>query len=101
MVFDATFQPYFHCIVATSSMGVGRRSTRRKPPTCRQSPTHFSVTNTLIVNIAVIPEIMFKFLTFDSNGQHSTWLYDKRDDCSFIITHFPQKALYQPPAYGA
>ena len=53
-------------IVAVRFMGVGNRSIRRKPPTCRQSPTHFSVTNNLIVNIAVIPEIMFKFLTFDS-----------------------------------
>jgi hypothetical protein len=74
-------------------MGVGNRSTRRKPPTCRQSLTNCSVTNNLIRNIAVIPDMVFQFLTFDSNGQYSTWLHDKRNDCRFIITHFPQNSI--------
>ena len=30
-----------------------------KSPTCRQSLTNFSVTNNLIQNTAVIPDIMF------------------------------------------
>ena len=74
-------------------MGVGNRSTRRKPLTCRQSLTNFSVTNNLMENTAAIRDIMFNILTFDTNGQHSTWLYDKRDDCSFTITHFPQNSI--------
>ena len=72
---------------------VANRSTRRKPPRCRQSLTNFSVTNNLIQNIAVIPDIMFKFLTVDTDGQHSTWRYDKKDDCSFTNTHFPQNSI--------
>jgi len=36
---------------------------------------------------------MFKVLTFDTNGQHSTWFCDKRDDYSFTITHFPQNSI--------
>jgi hypothetical protein len=43
-------------------------------------------------HIAVIPEIMLNILTFDTNGPHSTWLYDKREECSFTITHFPQNS---------
>jgi len=74
-------------------MGVGNRSTRRKPPTCHQSLTNCSVTNNLIQNIAVISDIVFQFLTFDTNGQHSTWLYDKRGECSFTITHFQQNSI--------
>jgi len=74
-------------------MGVGNPSTRRKPSTCRQSLTNCSVTNNVIQNIVVIPDIMFNILTFDTNGQHSTWLYDKRDGCSFTITHFPQNSI--------
>ena len=74
-------------------MGVGYRSTRRKPPTCLQSLTNFVITNNLILNTAVIPEIMFKFLQFDTDGQHSTWRYDKKDDCSFTITHLPQNSI--------
>jgi hypothetical protein len=74
-------------------MGVGNRSTRRKPPTCCQSLTNCNVTNNLIPNIAAIPDIVFQFLTFDTNGQHYTWLYDKRDECSFTITHFPQNSI--------
>jgi len=78
-------------------MDVGNTSTRRKPSTCRQSLTNFNVTNNLIQNIAVIPDIMFNILTFDTNGQHSTWLYDKRDDCSVTITHFPQNSITPTP----
>jgi hypothetical protein len=74
-------------------MGKGNRSTRRKPSTCRQSLTNFSFTTNPMHNIAVIPDIMFNILTFDTNGHHSTWLYDKRDDCSFTITHFPQNSI--------
>jgi hypothetical protein len=74
-------------------MGVGNRSTRRKPLTCRQSLTNCSVTNNLIQNIAVIPDIVFQFLTFDSNGQQSTWLHDKRNDCRFIITDCSQNNI--------
>jgi hypothetical protein len=73
-------------------MGIGNRNTRRKPSTCRQSLTNFSVTNNLIEDTAVIPDIVLNILTFGTNGQHSTWLYDKRDDCSFTITHFPQNS---------
>ena len=58
-------------------MSAGNRSTRRKPPTCRQSLTNFSVTNNLILNTAVIPDIILNILTFDTNGQHSTWLMTK------------------------
>jgi hypothetical protein len=47
-------------------------------------------------NIAVIPEFMLNILTFDTNGQHSTWLYDKIDDFSFVIAHYVQIVLYQP-----
>jgi hypothetical protein len=36
--------------------------------------------------------IMLNILTFDTNGPHSTWLYDKREDCSFTITNFPQNS---------
>jgi hypothetical protein len=43
-------------------MGVGNRSTRRKPPTCRQSLRNFSVTNNLMQHIAVMPVIMLKYL---------------------------------------
>ena len=74
-------------------MGVGNRSPRWKPQTSRQSLTKFSVTNNLILNIAVIPDIMFNILIFDTNGQHSTWLYDKRDGCSFTIVLFPQNSI--------
>jgi len=34
-----TFQIYFSYIVADSYIGRGNRSTRRKPPTYRKSPT--------------------------------------------------------------
>jgi len=74
-------------------MGAGNRSTRRKPPTRRQPLANFSVTNNLIQNTAVIPDIMFQFLTFDTNGQHSTRLYDKRYECRFTITYFPQNSI--------
>jgi hypothetical protein len=79
--------------VAVSFLGAGNWSTRRKPPTRRQPLANFSVTNNLIQNIAVIPEFMLNILTFDTNGQHSTSLNDKRDDCSFTITHFPQNNI--------
>jgi hypothetical protein len=82
--------------VAVSFKGLENLSTREKTSTCRQSLTNFSVTNNLIQNIAVIPEFMLNILTFDTNGQHSTWLYDKRDDCSFTITHFPQNNIILP-----
>jgi hypothetical protein len=59
-----------------------------------------SVTNNLIHNIAMIPDIVLKFLTFDTDGQHSTWRYDKRDDYSFTITHFPQNSIIPTAAYG-
>ena len=41
---------------------------------------------------------MLMHLTFDNNGQHSTWFYDQRDDYSFVITHFPENSI--TPAYG-
>ena len=44
-------------------------------------------------NTAVMPDIMLKFLILDTDGQHSTLLYDKRDNCSFTITHFPQNNI--------
>jgi hypothetical protein len=71
----------------------GRIYGSRKPPTCRQSLTNFSVINNLIHNIAMTPDIVLKFLTFDTDGQHSTWRYDKKDDCSFTNTHFPQNSI--------
>jgi hypothetical protein len=64
---------------------------RKKPSTYRQSLTNFSVTNNVMQNIVAMPDIMFNILTFDTNGQHSTWFYDKRDGCSFPFTHFRQK----------
>jgi len=78
--------------VAVSFKGIENLSTRKKPSTRRQLLTNFSVTNNLIQNIAVMPEAMLNILTFNTNGQHSTWFYDKRDDCSFTITYFPQKS---------
>jgi hypothetical protein len=66
-------------------MGVGDLNTRRKPTT--------SVTKNLMQNTAVIPDILFNILIFDTNGQHSTWLYDKRDGCSFTIVLFPQNSI--------
>ena len=41
----------------------------------------------------MIPDIVFKFLTLDTNGQHSIWLYDKRYYCRFTIKHFPQNSI--------
>jgi hypothetical protein len=35
------FQQYFIAIVAVSSIGGGKRRTRRKPPICRKSLTNF------------------------------------------------------------
>jgi hypothetical protein len=35
------FQQSVNYIVAVSFIGGGNRSTRRKPPTCRKSPTNF------------------------------------------------------------
>jgi hypothetical protein len=70
----------------------GRIYGSRKPPTHRQSLTNFSVTNNLIHNIAMIPDIVLKFLTFDTDGQHSTWRYDKKNDCNLpirVITKLP------------
>ena len=66
---------------------------RKKPSTCRQPLTNFSVTNNVIHNIVAMPDFMFNILTFDTNGQHSTWLYDKGDGCSFTFTHFPQNSI--------
>jgi hypothetical protein len=40
MVFNAT-QQYFSYIVAVGFIGGGNRGTRRKPPTCRKSLTHY------------------------------------------------------------
>ena len=70
----------------------GRIYGSRKPPTHRQSLTNFSVTNNLIHNIVMIPDIVLKFLTFDTDGQHSTWRYDKKNDCNLpirVITKLP------------
>jgi hypothetical protein len=53
-------------------MGVGNQSTRRKPPTCGHSLTNYSVTNNLILNIDLVPEIMFNFLTPMVNILHGT-----------------------------
>jgi hypothetical protein len=50
----------------------------------------------MIHHIAVIPDIMPNILTFVTNGPHSTWLYDKKEDCSFTITHFPQNSTILP-----
>jgi hypothetical protein len=50
----------------------------------------------MIHHIAVIPDSILNILTFDTNGPHSTWLYDKREDCSFTITHFPQNSTILP-----
>jgi hypothetical protein len=47
----------------------------------------------LIPSIAGIPEIILNILTLDTNGQHSTWLYDKRDDLSFVIAHYLQNSI--------
>ena len=42
------------------------------------------------------------YITFDSNGQLSTKLYDKRDDFDFTIINFPHLSSNIPlsPAYG-
>jgi hypothetical protein len=37
------FQQYFSYIVTVSFIGGGNRSTRRKSPTCRKSPTNFII----------------------------------------------------------
>ena len=66
-------------------MGVGDRNSRGNPPT--------SVTKNLIQNTAVKPDILFNILIFDTNDQHSTLLYDKRDGCSFTIVLFPQNSI--------
>ena len=39
---------------------------------------------------------MLNILTFVTNGPHSTCLYDKKEDCSFTITHFPQNSTILP-----
>ena len=44
-------------------------------------------------NIIVMHDIVSKFVTFDTDGQHSTWRYDKKDYCSFTIAHFPQNSI--------
>ena len=75
----------FRGIVAVNCIGVGDRNTRRKPPT--------RVTNNLIQNTAVIPDIMFNILILDTNRQHSTWLYSKRNGCIFAIVLFPQNSI--------
>ena len=41
MVFNATFQQYFSCIMTVSFIDGGNRSNRRKSPTCRKSLTNF------------------------------------------------------------
>ena len=41
MVFNATFQQYFSCIMTVSFIDGGNRSNRRKSPTCRMSLTNF------------------------------------------------------------
>ena len=42
MVFNATFKStIFSYIMAVNSIGGGNRSTRRKPPTCRNALTNF------------------------------------------------------------
>jgi high-affinity K+ transport system ATPase subunit B len=68
---------------------------RKKPSTYRQSLTNFSVTNNVMQNIVVMPDIMLNILTFDTNGQHSTWLYDKRDVAVFPLHIFAKIVLYQ------
>ena len=78
-------QQYFRGIVAVSFIGAGNQNTRRKPPT--------RVTNNLIQNTAVIPDIMFNILILHTNRQHSTWLYNKRDGCIFAIVLFPQNSI--------
>jgi hypothetical protein len=59
-----------------------------------------SATNNLIQNIAVIPDIVFQFLTFDTNGQHSSWLYDKKTTVILSLHIFRKIVLYQSLAYG-
>ena len=68
-------------------------TSRKKPSTYRQQLTNFSVTNNVMQNIVVMPDIMFNILTFDTNGQHYTWLYDKRDGGNFTFTHCPQNSI--------
>ena len=83
-------QQYFRGIVAVRFIGAGNQNTRRKPPT--------RVTNNLIQNTAVIPDIMFNILILHTNRQHSTWLYNKRDGCIFAIVLFPQNSLHTSTA---
>jgi hypothetical protein len=47
------FQQYFSYIVAVSFIGGGNRSTRRKPPTCRKSPTSLYHIMLYLVHLAM------------------------------------------------
>ena len=93
MVFNATFNNIF---VASWRYVLWVKETGVPGENHRLVASHLQILvslNNLIQNIAVIPEIMFNILTFDTNGQHYTWLYDKRDGGSFTFTHCPQNSI--------
>jgi hypothetical protein len=93
MVFNATFNNIF---VASWRYVLWVKETGVPGENHRLVASHLQILvslNNLIQNIAVIPEIMFNILTFDTNDQHSTWLDEKRDDRSFTITHIPQNNI--------
>ena len=77
-------------------MGVGNRSTRRKPSTCRQSLRNFGVTNNLMQHVAVIPVIMLKYLRYTSMDQQrfygrQIWIPFYCRFWSYYLVHFPPK----------